>query len=107
MTDKLFYNLWLDALEQPNLEMYIGEYGYPDWFDEISKNADEVISTLTAIHHVAHLSIKDMLKEANLTHGAFAVKFCIPLRTVENWSAEVNKCPDYTRLLIARQLGFL
>lgn len=107
MTDKLFCKLWQDALKQPELEMYIGEYGYPDWFDEINEDADEAISTLTAIHRVAHMSIREMLKEAKLTQNAFATKFCIPLRTVENWSAEVNKCPDYTRLLIARQLKLL
>lgn len=107
MTDKLFYNLWLDALEQPNLEMYIGEYGYPDWFDEISEDVDEVVSTLTAIHRVAHMSIREMLTETDLTQGAFAVKFCIPLRTVENWATGKRSCPDYVRLLIARQLKLL
>ena len=107
MTDTLFAKLWRDALKQPSLEMYIGEYGYPEWFDEISEDLDEVVSALTAIHRVAHMSVREMLKEAKLTQNAFAVKFCIPLRTVENWSEEVNKCPDYTRLLIARQLKLL
>ena len=107
MTDTLFAKLWRDALKQPSLEMYIGEYGCPDRFDEIGENLDEVVSTLTKIHKVAHMSVREMLKEAKLTQNAFAVKFCIPLRTVENWSAEVNKCPDYTRLLLARQLHLL
>ena len=30
MTDKLFYKLWKDALEQPDRDMYIGEYGFPE-----------------------------------------------------------------------------
>lgn len=107
MTDKLFAKLWQDALAQPDCELYIAEYGYPDWFGEISEDTDKVVSTLTAIHNVAHMSVREMLKEAKLTQNAFSVKFCIPLRTVENWAAEVNKCPDYTRLLIARQLELL
>ena len=107
MTDKLFAKLWQDALSQPDCELYIAEYGYPDWFDEISEDVNEAVSTLSAIHRVANMSVREMLSESGLTQSAFAVKFCIPLRTVENWAAEVNKCPDYTRLLIARQLELL
>ena len=46
MTDKLFNRLWQDALVQPNEELYIGEYGYPDWFDDISTDAAVVVETL-------------------------------------------------------------
>ena len=105
MTDQLFYKLWRDALAQPNLEIYIGEYGYPYWFDEISEDVNEVVSTLTAIHRVAHMTVREMIKSSGLTQAAFAVKFCIPLRTVENWAMGLRQCPDYTRLLLARQLN--
>ena len=63
MTDKLFNKLWKDALEQPSKEMYIGEYGYPDWFDEISQEPQEISETLGNIHDVAHMSLKDIIKK--------------------------------------------
>ena len=44
MTDKLFYKLWTDAIAQPDREMYISEYGYPEWFNEISDDAAEITS---------------------------------------------------------------
>ena len=49
MTNKLFYKLWNDALEQPDKDMYIGEYGYPDYFNEISADVSEVVSTVFLI----------------------------------------------------------
>lgn len=107
MTDRLFNRLWLDALEQPNRDMYIGEYGYPDWFDEISTDAGEVVRILGSIHDVAHMSVKDIISRAGLSQAKFAVKFCIPKRTVEQWAAGERKCADYLRLLLCRQLGFM
>ncbi len=107
MNAKLFNRLWLDALEQPSKELYIGEYGYPNWFDEISTDASEVISTLEAIHNVAHMTVRDILMSAGLTQAAFATRFCIPLRTVEDWATGKRKCADYIRLSFCRQLGIL
>lgn len=107
MTDKLFAKLWEDALVQPDREIYIAEYGYPEWFDEISNDVSEVIAILNNIHDTAHLKVRDIISEAGLTQSAFAVKFCIPLRTVEDWAAEKRKCRDYDRLMFARLLGIL
>lgn len=107
MTDKLFHKLWFDALNQSNLEMYVSEYGYPDWFDEISPDSSAVIDVLEGIHKVAHMSIRDMISQSGLTQSAFAIKFCIPLRTVEDWATGKRKCADYTRLMIAKELGLL
>lgn len=107
MTDKLFSKLWQDALAQPSKELYIAEYGYPDWFDEISTDIDNVITVLDSIHTVAHMSIKEMIARAGMSQAKFALRFCVPKRTVENWCAGVNKCADYDRLAFARILGFL
>ena len=107
MTDKLFYKLWQDALAQPDKELYIAEYGYPDWFDEISSDPAELIDKLDQIHTVAHMSVREILKRAGLSQAAFAIKFCIPLRTVEDWATQKRKCSDYVRLAFCRQLGFI
>lgn len=107
MTDVLFEKLWKDALDQPDQELYISEYGYPDWFDEISEDSGEVIAALTKIHTAAHMTVKDILSAAGLTQAAFSVKFCIPKRTIENWSAGSRQCPDYVRLMLIRLLGLI
>lgn len=110
MTDKLFAKLWQDALDQPNKELYIAEYGYPEWFDEISEDVDEIVKILGNIHDVAHMTIRDMIEFSGLTQAGLALKFCMPIRTVENWCTKSNNhrnCPDYRRLMVARILGIL
>lgn len=106
MKDQLFAKLWKDALRQPSKELYISEYGYPDWFDEISTDANSVVERLGQIHDTAHITVKNILQRAGLTQSAFATRFCIPLRTVEDWCTEKRKCPDYERLSFCRELGF-
>lgn len=107
MTDKLFYKLWKDALAKPDKEMYIHEYGYPEYFDEISEDPAEVVEILGKIHDVAHMSVRDILEYSGLSQGAVSRKFCIPLRTVENWATDVRQCPDYIRLMFCRELKIL
>lgn len=105
MTDKLFSKLWHDALAQPDKELYIAEYGYPKWFDEISTDVNEVTQILGNIHDAAHMSIREIINRASMTQVEFATKFCIPLRTVENWATGKRECADYLRLLFIRSLS--
>lgn len=106
MESKLFNHLWRDALAQPNEEIYIAEYGYPDWFDEINTNIDEVVATLQKIHKVAHITVAELVELAG-GRVLFCEKFCVPDKTVQGWIYSGKKCPDYLRLLFARELGLL
>ena len=107
MNDKLFAKLWQDALAQPDKDIYIAEYGYPDWFDDINPDVKKVPETLATIHTVAHMSFKDIISASKLTQVQFSDKFCIPKRTIENWSSGSRKCPDHNRLMFARLLGLI
>lgn len=107
MTDKLFCKLWKDALAQPDKIMYIAEYGYPNWFDEISQDTSEIIQILENIHDIAHMSIRDIIEKSGMTQSAFSIKFCIPLRTIEDWATDKRKCADYIRLMVSKELGFI
>lgn len=107
MKDSTFKKLWDIALEQPNLEMYIGEFGYPDYFEDVGDTPDKIINTLSKIHAAANMSMSEIIKKSGMTHKQFSEKFCIPIRTVDNWSAGVRECPDYVRLMIIRQLDML
>lgn len=107
MNDKLFSKLWKGALLQPDKSLYLSEYSYNEWFDEIGLKPDESINILSNIHDIAHMPIRDMVIKSGLSQAKFAEKFCIPKRTVENWCSNTNKCPVYIRLMIARILGYL
>ena len=107
MTYKLFNKLWRDALNQPDAEMYVGEYGYPDWFDEISTNLYEIVKTLENIHEVAHMPFREIIKRSGLSRPDFCERFCLAKSTVDKWAIENRNCPDYYRLAICRELGIL
>ena len=107
MKDSTFKKLWDTALEQPDLEMYIGEFGYPDYFDDIGDTPEKIIENLSKIYAAANMSIGEVIKKSGMTQKQFSEKFCIPVRTVENWSAGSRDCPDYLRLMLIRQLDLL
>lgn len=107
MTDKLFSKLWTDAIEQPNMELFIGEYGYPDWFDEISTDVGEVISVLESIHTAAHMPFCEILKKSGMKMTDFSLHYLIPYRTVQNWVDGSRACTDYIRLFLIRDLGIV
>lgn len=53
----------------------------------------------------ASLTIKDIRTATGLSQAAFAKRFSIPRRTVENWESGTNVCPIYVRLLLAQAVG--
>lgn len=107
MTKSLFLKLYHDAKEQPDRELYISEYGYPDYFDEISDNPDEVVKALSDVHKLAHMSFREFLAEANISQTGFARYFDIPLRTVQDWASGARRCPEYLKLMAAELLGVI
>lgn len=50
------------------------------------------------------MSIKALIAASGMSQKSFAAFFGIPLRTVENWVRDVNKCPAYLVSLIAYRL---
>lgn len=107
MKDELFSKLWNDALDQPSEELYIAEYGYPDWFEEIGGNAYEVVKTLKNIYTAAHMPFKDIIAKSGLSRADFCRRYCLTKSTVDKWASGDRNCPDYYRLLICRELGIL
>lgn len=94
MTDKEFNKLWLDALAEINKSLYIEKHTE---FNDIIGN----------IYDVAHMSVRDIIYSVGLTQSEFATKFCIPIRTVEDWCRGKRKCSDYLRLLFCKELNIL
>lgn len=50
------------------------------------------------------MEFTELLALSGMSQTAFAKYFGIPLRTVQNWKAGVNKCPDYVIALMAYKL---
>ena len=112
MTYASFYSLLGEALESASLEMFVAELGTshifaPDPDSDFDPDYDAIVSDLTNIWEIAHMSIADMIAAANLNQTSFSRRFCMPLRTVQAWALGERECPIYTRLMIADLLGLI
>ena len=47
------------------------------------------------------------IAKSGMTQAAFSIKFCIPLRTIEDWATDKRKCADYIRLMVSKEFGFI
>lgn len=111
MNDRDFNIVWGEALRSSDRDTYISEWatssiwGLPE--DLTDDDLTDIATKLGNIWDAAHMSVKEICKAAGLTQACLAQKLCAPLSTVENWCRGVNKCPNYTRLMILEKLGLL
>lgn len=107
MTDKQFSVLWADALSAAERDAFISDAALSSVWDDTASteiSADRV-NQLGQLWDAAHLTIKDIRTAIGLSQAAFAQRFCIPRRSIENWESGASACPDYLRLLLALATG--
>lgn len=46
------------------------------------------------------MTIQEIIAQTGLSARAFAIKYHIPYRTVQNWTAGIRNCPDYVLELL-------
>ena len=106
-----FYILFTAATKEQDRERYVAEWSASSIFypDENSPDidADEPADALGNIWDVAHLTVRDIRQHLGLTQAAFAERFCIPRRTVENWERKGGHIPQYNILAYADIAGML
>ncbi len=107
MTDNLFYTIFSAALDAADRDNFISGWSLSSvWGD--APDADipaDRIDMLARLWDAAHLTIRDIRQHTGLSQAAFATKYCIPTRTLEDWERGVRSCPDYLRLLLAQSAG--
>lgn len=104
MTDKQFNILWKEAISDDDRDVYISDWALSSiWEGE--NDITEAADVCGIIWDVAHMSVAEIRTHTGLTQAEFATKFCVPLRTVQNW--EYRGCPDYIRLMMARIIGLI
>lgn len=103
MDDKLFSHLFGEALNTPNRDAFASDWALSSMWGE---DADPVhLAELCGrVWDLAHLSVADIRAHTGLTQAAFAARYCVPLRTVQNWELR-GGCPAYVRLMMARLAG--
>lgn len=105
--DKLFYTLFAEALASPDRDAFVSDWSLSSVWDD-APDADipaDRIDALQRLWDAAHLTIRDIRQHTGLSQAAFATRYCIPRRSVENWESGASSCPDYLRLLLAQSVG--
>lgn len=85
MTDREFQAAYNAAPRYDNPDAYAAEFG----------------DAARPLWNVACLPFRDFLARTGYARAGLARRFCIPLRTVDDWLAEKRNPPPYVRLLIA------
>ena len=101
-----FYTLFGAATTEQDKFRYIAEWSsssifFPEGEDSPDIDAAELSDALSNIWDVAHLTTRDIRQHLGLTQAAFAERFCMSRRTVENQEARGNRVPPYKILMLA------
>ena len=107
MTDKQYYYCVAEATNYADLDAYISDLALSSIWGDAEDIPPERLEALGQIWDATHRSVKDIAAAAGLSYRKLAERFCIPYRTMENWSAESRECPLYLRLMMQECLGLL
>lgn len=92
------------AESDPDEDHFVSEWSSSSIFPA-DAGADELISALRAAYLLAHISIREIRAHTGLSQAAFAARYMIPRRSIENWESGSRECPSYVRRLLAIQTG--
>lgn len=109
MTDKQFMACVSEAANYSDRDAYISDLCLSSMWGD-TEDADiptDRVAALASIWDAYNRSIKEIAAAAGLSCRKLAERFCIPYRTVENWSAGSRECPIHTRLMMQECLGLL
>lgn len=95
----LFADLYDEALQYNDCELYIAERGWQEWMDKFQSN--EIILILESIFELSKKNITDIREMMDVSRAEFSRMLKIPLRSVENWELGQTKPSDYLISLIA------
>lgn len=109
MTDKQFMSCVSEVANYTDKDAYVSDLVLSSMWDdaEASDIPAGRIDALGMIWDAYHRSVKEIAADAGLSCRKLAERFCIPYRTVEDWSAGKRECPVYTRLMMQECLGLL
>lgn len=101
MTDRLFRDIWQQAIDAPDEDAFLASASCPD------KDLLTVQAQLRRLWHTAHDNFRDFLEALNMTQTTISAYFCIPFSTVRKWACEIHPCPTYLRLMMAEALDYV
>lgn len=109
MTDKQIYRLYGEAASYTDPDAFASDaaLSLPDPGRPGQEVDVDLFEQLHTLWHVFNDPFKDLLSRMGLNQTQCATRFCIPLRTVQDWVGERRTPPPYVRLMMAESIGML
>ena len=103
--DRIFHKIWktacaCDSFSEFYFSITDSESSYYINLFKYGFDFPMIYDTLSLVFEKANLDINDILKICNMSKAALSHRFCIPIRTVENWCNGSGKCASYILLMI-------
>lgn len=107
MTDHQFSAIFTAALNDSDREAFVSDWALSSiWGDPEGASApSQRLDELGELWDAAHLTIRGIRAHTGLSQAAFAERYIIPKRSVENWEGGQRECPTYLRLMLAQLSG--
>lgn len=107
MTDMQFKICLTEAPNYTDRDAFVSDLALSSMWGEGAEITEEFLANLAAIWDAYHRTIPQVAADAGLSCRKLAERFCIPYRTVENWSSGTREAPVYVRLMMQECLGLL
>jgi hypothetical protein len=109
MTDTQFAACVREVPAYTDIDAYVSDLALSTiWGDAGTADIPAArIDQLSAIYAAVNRPVRAIVTASGLSQAAFAERYCIPRRTVEDWCRGIAQCPLYTRLLLQRAEGLL
>ena len=104
------YNLCVsESLNYADKDAFVSDIALSSvWEDDLeAEMPQDRIEWLGNIWDASHRDIKSIAKAAGMSQRALARRFCIPIRTVEEWGRGKNGCALHIRLMMQECLGLV
>ncbi|WP_028243376.1 hypothetical protein [Pseudobutyrivibrio ruminis] len=103
--DRIFHKIWNVSCDYEEFSSFynsitsIKSKEYIDLY-KYALDLDLIYDTLRYIHKYSHYCFSDFLDDNKIKKASISHRFCIPIRTIENWCNGSGKCAPYIMLMI-------
>ena len=108
LPDNLFFVLVMEAAKDQDRDRYVSDWSLSSIWDDreemdtIPKNRIEMVGK---IWDAVHMPFSKIRKASGLTKTAFAARYCIKKRNIENWEYGNRDISVALKLLLEKEVG--
>lgn len=106
MSDKDIYLLFTEAMASSDRDYFVAEWPTSSVFPEdsdLTANAD----LCGEIWDAAHITIRAIRQHTGLSQVAFATRYLIPRRTLEDWESKKREPTLFTKIALVKLTGVI